>query len=81
MKNIIEHTNARLTDWYANAKRDYGVIGHGELKFDNVTDVECRSVIEYTENGVTKEWEMWHYFENLNSYPIDYIFKCWMELT
>lgn len=49
MENLVAHTNARLINWYANAKRDFGVIGEGFAKF-NAQNNELE--IYYTEDGV-----------------------------
>ena len=35
MTNVIAHTNARLENWYFNAKKDFGVIGSGLAKFNS----------------------------------------------
>ena len=42
MTNVIAHTNARLENWYFNAKKDFGVIGSGLAKFNSNNEVEIR---------------------------------------
>lgn len=70
LQNVIDHTNARLQDWYANVKREYGVSGKGTCKLENNF-----FHIHYEENGVkcVKEIE-WH-----PNYKIDTIFNIWAE--
>jgi hypothetical protein len=70
MKNVIEHTNARLENWYVNAKRDFGVIGKGWAKYNNRTnEVE----INYTENGTECIFKhCWH-----PDFKISTIFDIW----
>jgi hypothetical protein len=75
MKKLIEFTNAKISNWYINAKKDYGVIGSGSVRFEN--DLV---IVDYTENGETKDWSMAFYPEYLKEQKIDWVFNCWMEL-
>ena len=70
MENVIAHTNARLENWYFNAKEDYGVIGSGSAKYNAATnEVE----IYYNENGVDCCFKhYWHEDFNLST-----IFDIW----
>ena len=76
MKAIINYTNERLQNWYYNAKKDYGVIGSGSVRF---TDDSV--IVDYIENGEKKEWSMAFYPEYLKDEKIDYVFNCWSELA
>jgi len=70
MENVINHTNARLANWYSNVKREYNIDGSGFAKFNNETnEVE----IHYTENGVNYIFK--HYFHS--DFNIDTIFNIW----
>jgi len=70
INNLVEHTNARLITWYANAKRDYGVIGEGFAKFNKETE---ELEIYYTENGINCLYKhYWHPDFELNT-----IFDIW----
>ena len=70
--NIIEHTNARLFNWYFNAKADYGVIGSGSASYNAENDT---IVITYIEDGVTGVFELGYYHDN----AIDWVFNVWSE--
>jgi hypothetical protein len=73
---MISYTNNRIANWYTNAKLDYGVIGKGTCK------VEGNSfIVNYTENGEEKVWEMPFYPEYVTENKISYFFDCWMELS
>jgi len=76
MTTLIEYTNNRIANWYYNAKKDYGVVGHGEVKF---TDDSV--IVEYVENGEAKTWSMAFYPEYLKTEKIDWVFNCWSELA
>ena len=69
MKNVIEHTNARLADWYFNAKKDYNVVGEGFAKFNDNNEIE----IHYTENGVKCLFK--HYWHS--DFKVNTIFDIW----
>jgi hypothetical protein len=70
IENLIAHTNARLADWYANAKRDHNVIGSGFAKYNAETnEVE----INYVENGVNYLYK--HYYHT--DFKINTIFDIW----
>ena len=69
MTNVIAHTNARLENWYFNAKKDFGVIGSGLAKFNSNNEVEIR----YEENGVKCLFK--HYWHA--DFKIDTIFDIW----
>ena len=71
---IINHTNARLSNWYKDAFNSYGVVGKG------TTTIEGNQVtINYSEDGVEKVWNMIFYPEYVIDGGIDYIFNVWME--
>lgn len=56
--NLETYTNARLADWYSNAKRDFGVIGEGFAKFNTDTN---ELEIYYKEDGVNCLFKhYWH---------------------
>ena len=76
MKTITDYTNNKIANWYLNAKKEYGVIGSGQVRFtsDSV-------IVDYTENGEDKSWSMAFYPEYLKDHKIDYIFNCWSELA
>ena len=49
MQRTIDHTNARLENWYANVKLEYGVNGSGVATFNKETEeIEIR----YEEDGI-----------------------------
>ena len=75
MKNLIEYTNKRISNWYVNARIDYGVIGHGKLRFE-----DNKAIVDYVENGEQKTWSMPFYPEYLKEQKINWIFDCWMSL-
>ena len=70
MKNVVEHTNARLQNWYENVKREFGVIGSGFSKFNNETN---ELEIYYTENGVNCCFK--HYYHS--DFKLSTIFDIW----
>ena len=70
MENLVAHTNARLTDWYANVKRDFGVIGEGFAKFSSKSN---ELEIYYTENGVSCLFK--HYWHS--DFKLNTIFDIW----
>ncbi|MFN9318985.1 MAG: hypothetical protein ACK58Q_00155 [Chitinophagales bacterium] len=69
MTNVIAHTNARLENWYFNAKKDFNVNGKGFAKFNNYNEIE----IYYEENGVKCLFK--HYWHS--DFKIDTIFDIW----
>jgi hypothetical protein len=69
MKNVIEHTNARLKNWYYNAKNDFNVIGEGHAIFNDNNEIE----IHYTENGEKCLFK--HYWHS--DFKINTIFDIW----
>lgn len=76
MKTLINYTNNRISNWYLNVKKEYGVIGSGKVRFtsDSV-------IVDYVEDGEQKTWSMAFYAEYLKEQKIDYIFNCWSELA
>jgi hypothetical protein len=71
---LANYTNSRIENWYRNAKLDYGVTGHGKVRFG-----ENEVFIDYTENGVEKTWSMAFYPEYILNNGISYIFDVWMD--
>jgi len=75
MKTQIEnYTNARLSNWYANAKRDFNVIGSATCKIEGNT-----ITVNYTENGVARTWSMAFYPEYATENGLNYFFNVWSE--
>ena len=74
MKKLINYTNARLKNWYKNAKLDYNVTGSATARIENNT-----FIIDYVENGISKTWQMCFYVEYLDCMEIDYFYNVWME--
>lgn len=70
MENLVAHTDARLSNWYSNAKEDFGVIGNGFSKFNNQTN---ELEIYYTENGVNYCFK--HYYHS--DFKLNTIFDIW----
>lgn len=66
---ILDYTNARLKDWYKEAK-EYGVNG-GAVAFIH----ESQIVIDYSENGINGRFYLNHY----EGESIDYVFNVWSE--
>ena len=77
IKDIINFTDEKNSNWYANAKRDYGVVGSGKTSYDAE---ENEITVEYIENGENKSWSMAFYPEYLSN-GIDWVFNCWSELS
>ncbi len=69
---IEQYTNARLAQWYRNAKLEYNVDGSGIAKYDKKND---EITISYTENNNTKEFKL----KYLQGQPIDWAFNVWAE--
>jgi hypothetical protein len=68
----IEYLNAKIANWYTNAKRDYNVNGEGFAKWNAQTEeVE----IHYTEDGVRCFWST----PIFDGYTKEVIFNIWME--
>ena len=74
-QRILNFTNERLNNWYANAKIDYNVDGFGTAKIE-----DNKVIVNYTENGESKVWSMAFYPEYISN-GIDWVFNCWMELA
>lgn len=68
----IQTANAKLNNWYKNAKIDYNVIGSATARV-----VGNMFVIDYTENGEVKTWSMQFWIEE--RYDFDYFFNVWMS--
>jgi hypothetical protein len=66
---ILSYTNAKLVDWYYNAKKDYGVIGNGIATLNMDNEIE----IHYEENGVKCLFK--HYLDS--EFKINTIFDIW----
>ena len=74
MKNLINFTNAKLNNWYTNAKLDYNVDGFATTSIDG-----DKITINYTENGVSKTWSMAFYIDYVLDNGLDYFFNVWAE--
>ncbi len=74
MQNLINYTNAKLNNWYKNAKLDYNVDGFATTKIENGT-----ITINYTENGVSKVWSMPFYIEYVMDNGLDYFYRVWQD--
>jgi len=73
MTTLVNYTNSKLNNWYANAKLDYNVIGNGYLSIENNT-----ATIKFTENNVSKTFSM-PFYPEYAEFGNDYIFNVWME--
>lgn len=77
IQDIVNYTDDKIITWYKNAKLDYGVVGAGKTHYNKSND---SIVVEYTENGVCKTWEMAFYEEYVEN-GIDWVYRCWQELA
>ncbi len=73
-KQVENHTNARLNNWYKEVKETYGVTGFADTKIDG-----DKITINYTENNVEKTWSMAFYPEYVTDNSLDYFFNVWAE--
>ena len=73
---IEQHTNKKISNFYENVKREYGVIGSGSVRFER-----DQVIIDYVEDGEAKTWSMAFYPEYLKEQKIDWVFNCWSELA
>ena len=74
---MINNTNERINNWYANVKEEYGVKGSGSAHYSKE---ENKVVVEYVENGVQNTWEMAFYPEYMEN-GLNWVFNCWSELA
>jgi hypothetical protein len=72
MKNLINLTNAKLNNWYKNAKLDYNVDGSATARIENGS-----FIIDYVENGIAKTWSMCFYPEYVQELDADYFYNVW----
>jgi len=77
IQDVINYTNEKISNWYANVKKEYGVIGLGTAHYNKKTN---SVVVEYKEDGVQNTWEMAFYPEYLEN-GVDWVFNCWSELA
>jgi len=70
LQTIIDSTNQKLSQWYDNARRDYGVDGSATCKYENNL-----IIIDYIEDGEEKQFSYGYYPEEKK----DYYFNVWME--
>ena len=77
IQEIINYTNKRIENWYKNVLIDYNVKGSGNAHYNQK---ESKIVVEYIEDGIMKEWEMYFVPEYLTN-GIDWIFDCWSSLA
>lgn len=78
IQGLIEYTNSEIDRWYENVRKEYGVIGFGDTKYDKDND---QIVIEYTEEGNSNTWSLPFYEEYLKTQKISWVFDCWTELA
>ena len=71
-EKVVTYTNAKLYNWYKNAKLDFNIEGSAKAKFN---EIEKTIEIEYTENGITKKHIEQYWLEE----SIDYTFNVWAE--
>ena len=71
-EKVVTYTNARLLNWYKNAKLDFNVEGSANAKFN---EIEKTIEIEYTENGINKKYVERYWLDE----SIDYTFNVWSE--
>lgn len=71
---VLNYTQARLNNWYENAKLDFDVEGSAEVSFNSENEA---IVITYTENGVTGQFELQYW----QGQAIDWVFGVWSELA
>jgi hypothetical protein len=69
--NVIAHTNARLENWYFNAKKDFNIEGKGKANLNSENEVE----IHYEENGVKCLFKQYLHPD----FKIDTVFNIWQE--
>ena len=72
IQNLVNYTNARLENWYLNAKEEYGVIGNGTAKYYEEMEMIA---IESEENGIISILEIPYVLDQ----DQDYAFNVWME--
>lgn len=83
--NIVDHINARLKDWYINAKENHDVEGKGECAFlESNETLPCGTeiydfVIKYSEEG--EDYIATHSIcdEYIYENNIDWLFNIWMD--
>lgn len=73
-ENIVDHFNHRIVAWYENAKRDYGVEGQGEARFNG----DMFEVL-YVENGERFLATFAICDEYLIDNEIDWLYNIWCE--
>jgi len=73
-KQVENHTNAKLNNWYKEVKTTYGVVGFATTKIEG-----NEITISYTENKVEKTWSMAFYPEYVTDNGLDYFFNVWAE--
>lgn len=82
---IKDSFNARLNDWFANAKRDHQVEGHGKAYFDalprSVDDIYLvyDFHVYFEENGTKYHSTFASDFESLFENDIHWLFNIWSE--
>lgn len=71
---VENFTKNKLNNWYKNAKLDFGIIGSATCKIEG-----NKIIINYIENGISKNWEMAFYPEYVLDNGLSYFFNVWME--
>jgi hypothetical protein len=71
---VLNYTQARLNNWYENAKLDFDVEGSAVVSYNSQsTAIE----ITYTENDITGKFELMYWQDQ----AIDWVFGVWSELA
>lgn len=73
-KQVEKHTDTRLSNWYKEVKKNYGVVGFATTKIEG-----NEITIKYTENKTEKTWSMAFYPEYVTENGLDYFFNVWTE--
>ena len=70
---MINYTNAKLANWYRNAKIDYNIEGSAICRIEG-----DEFIVDYIENGVKATWKMFFHVDYLSNGK-DYFFNVWSE--
>ena len=70
---MIDYTNAKLANWYKNAKIDYSIEGSATCRVEG-----DEFIVDYVENGDKATWTMFFHVDYLTNGK-DYFFNVWSE--